>query len=203
MTTEELPRPGSCEPFQLTAVSPRPDSRDVLPGVAMVATFNDFPDPETVNGTNLLLYTGFYYHTGRYWVDLVDRRALFKSTSNLRPGLGYTLVVKPGLRSLRGCRLQSATFLTEEKEATGYAFRFQIAADGSASSRLPAPVQTPPATFAQVMAVFGAHCAGGACHLVAPASDNASGACLPVPGGAFRCARRTRTKRWWACRRGR
>ncbi|MBC8132503.1 MAG: hypothetical protein H7X95_05935, partial [Deltaproteobacteria bacterium] len=28
-------------------------------------------------------------------------------------------------------------------------------------------------------------CAGGACHLVAPASDNASGTCLPVPGGGL------------------
>lgn len=189
--TAELPRTGTCEPFELTGVAPAPGSRGVAPNVTLAATFSDFPEPETVDAGSILLYTGVFYHIGRFWVDLVDRRALFKTSGDLRMGLGYTFVVKPTIRSLRGCLLQPPPpDGIGGKAPTVYAFQFQTVAAGD--SRPPVPVPPGPTTYGQVMSVFGAHCAGGGCHLDVATSERASSAaapaatrCLAAPGGGL------------------
>ncbi|MEP6654191.1 MAG: Ig-like domain-containing protein [Myxococcales bacterium] len=177
-----MPRTGTCEPFELTGVAPAPGSRGVAPNVTLTATFSDFPEPETVNAGSIFLFTGGFYHTGRFWVDLVDRRALFKTSGDLRAGLGYTFVVKPTIRSLRGCLLQPPPPDGISANApTVYAFQFQTVADGE--SRLPVPVPAGPTTYGQVISVFGAHCAGGGCHLDLATTERAtSGAARSAAG---------------------
>lgn len=185
----DLSRPGTCQPFELTATTPAPDSVDVLPNVAPALTFSDFPDPDTIGLSTFSLYTGFFYHTGEYWVDLVDRRAFFKPLSSLTLGLGYTVAVKPGIRSLRGCALDPANALPGVPAAPTISYRFQVVPAGVNHPANPVP--PPVTTYQQVTTVFAAHCAGAACHLAS--GDNAAapvGGCVDGAGGGLSlCAR--------------
>ncbi|MES1206702.1 MAG: Ig-like domain-containing protein [Pseudomonadota bacterium] len=183
----QSPRPGSCEAFRLTEIVPLADSQDVPVDVVPALTFNDFPNPDTIDVNTVALYTGFFYHTGRFWVDLLERRAFFRPSGTLSPGLGYTLVVRPGILSLRGCALSPPNPGAMGKDADIYAYRFQTAPRGAEKEPRPVPST---AGFDQVLEVFAGHCGGAGCHLSgdAPASDPAT--CLDEPaGGLSLCGR--------------
>ncbi len=187
--TADLPRPGTCDPFQLADVLPQPNARDVPPDVVPIVSFSDFPNPDTIGLSTIALYSGFFYHTGRYWVDLVERRALFQPSGTLTPGLGYTLVLRPGIRSLRGCRLEAPPDNTDGTRSDLYAFRFRIAETGTMLPPKPVPAS---ATYQQVTDLFAKHCAGSACHLDGDAGTHLvdPAACLSDPaGGLSLCAR--------------
>ena len=183
VSAPELPRPGTCDPFQLTAVSPAPDSEGIPPDVVPTLTFSDFPNPDTVDGSTRGLFTGFFYHTGRYWVDLVGRRAYFRPSGSLTLGLGYTLAVRPGIRSLRGCALERDIPPAIPSGGDALAIRFRVVAPGAA--RLPIPVPAPAATYEQVVGIFAAHCTGGACHLTGAESPPEAGGCMTAPAGGL------------------
>lgn len=174
VTTDDLPHPGTCGALQLVDVVPAPDAHDVPPDVTLTLQLSDFPDPETVGQSTITLFTGFYYHTGRFWVDLVDRRVLFKPTGQLNPGLGYTLVVRPKIRSLRGCQLEPPPALAGGAPPDAYSFFFDVGTE-------PSPPPPPAATYDQVVDVFARHCAGGGCHLDTSAGRTASdpSSCFP------------------------
>lgn len=183
--------------MQLVDVVPAPNAVDVPGDVTLSLTFSDFPNPDTIDASTMVLFTGFYYHTGTYWVDLVDRRALYQPSGPLAPDLGYTLVVKPQIRSLRGCKLDSPPAAPGDSRPDWYTFRFKIAAPGSADPVRP-PDPPPPAQYGEVVELFAQHCAGSACHLdtsEGKTSQDAS-SCLPadIAGGRLSlCARDART----------
>lgn len=182
-----VPRAGTCAPFEIVALSPAPNEVGVLPEVTPAATFSDFPDPDTVSLTTLTLLTGLFYHTGRYWVDLIDRRAFFQPSGPLTLGQGYTFAVLPGVRSLRGCVLGQPPLTIDGRQPTATYAMFEVVDPGVRLA--PEPV-VPPVTFAETLPIFEAHCSGGACHLAAgvPASDDAS--CSDAAAGALSlCAR--------------
>ena len=178
--SSEMARPGTCDPFQLTDVLPPSDSTGVPPNVVPIVTFSDFPNPDTITVSTIALYTGFFYHTGRYWVELVERRALFQPSGDLAPGLGYTLVLRPGIRSLRGCRLEDPPTGADGEPSDIYAFRFRIAEPGT--PRAPTPVSST-ANYGQVIDLFAAHCAGSTCHLDRDQPPNQPEACLASAAG--------------------
>jgi hypothetical protein len=184
--TDASPRPGTCYPFQLESVLPPPDSQGVQPDVTLTLTFNDFPDPDTVDLSSLALYTGFFYHTGRTWVDLVERRAMFQPSSELARGLGYTLLVTTAIRSLRGCHLE-APAPNSGGQPKSYAFRFHILDPGVDPA--PPPL-SPESTYDHVVDIFVAHCAGSSCHVARDQAAAAPEACLDQPaGGLSLCGR--------------
>jgi Bacterial Ig-like domain len=180
--TDTSPRPGTCDPFQLTDVAPAPDSLGVQPDVTLTLTFNDFPNPDTIDLSTMALYTGFFYHTGRTWVDLVERRAMFQPSSELSLGLGYTLIVTTAVRSLRGCHLEAPQTVPGGQPGRLHAFRFQILEPGA--DRLP-PTVPPEATYDQVTEIFALHCAGSSCHIDGGQGPAAPEACLAQPGGGL------------------
>jgi hypothetical protein len=183
----DLPRPGTCKPFELVDLMPAPDSVDVPPDIIPAVTFNDFPDPDTISLSTVVLYTGFFYHTGHYWVDLVERRAFFQPSGELALGLGYSLVLKAGIRSMRGCDLEMPTAGSGASSSRVYAVRFQTLDPGA--DRHPQPVP-PSASYGQVVDLFGAHCAGSSCHLDSGRSPTAPEACLAEAAGSLSlCAR--------------
>jgi hypothetical protein len=192
VATQELPRPGTCDPFQLTAVVPAANSQGVAPDVVATLTFNDFPDPDTVGSSTLSLYTGFYFFTGSYTVDLVDRRASFRPSGPLAGGLGYTLLVKPGIRSLRGCSLQAGGPAAGPGDTDTMAFRFEVV--GPTDLRHPDPVGPPGVAYPDVVQVFATHCAGAACHLLPGPDPSTVDACTTTPaGGLSLCASEARS----------
>ena len=183
--TEETPRPGTCDPFQIVNFSPGSGAVDVPPDVTVAVTFNDFPDPDTVDISTFRLFTGLFYHTGRYRVDLIGRQALFQPSGPLSLGRGYTIVVEPMIHSLRGCQLEAPSPTSDGMHPISYSVMFQTIEQQPS----PPPVVPIPA-FADVVSLFGGHCAGGGCHLdgvVAPTDD---AACPDTPAGALSlCAR--------------
>lgn len=186
VTTDTQPRPGNCEPLRITEVVPAPDARGVRLDVVPSLTFSDFPDPDTIDVSTVVLYTGFFYHTGRYLVDLVGRRASFE-TGLLQAGLGYSLVVRPAIRSLRGCALEDPPPDSQGQALAIYAFRFDTAE--MAPEGPPEPVPTPP-SYGGLLRVFASGCAGSACHLQAGAAPDDPAACLDAAaGGLSLCGR--------------
>jgi hypothetical protein len=133
--------------------------------------FDDYPDPDTLDYAGVRLTTGVYYHGGVFTVDLVGKSITFAPAGGFRGDLGYNLNVLPGLRSLRSCaaEMKQISFRTGE-------------------ALLPAaPPPAPPATFADVAAIFARACAGGACHR---ATAESGGGCLDAPAAALSlCAR--------------
>lgn len=194
--TTELPHPGTCGALELVEVVPAPNATDVRDDVVLALTFSDFPNPDTIDAATVVLFTGFYYHTGTYWVDLVDRRALYRPSGRLMPDLGYTLVVRPQIRSLRGCQLEPPPALSGDSRPDSYTFRFKIAAAGSATPP-PPPDPPPAATYREVVDLFAQHCAGSSCHLDTSDGKSAQDAssCLPAETAGGRlslCARDAR-----------
>jgi hypothetical protein len=113
-------------------------------------------------------------------VDLVERRAFFQPSGELNLGLGYSLVLKSGIRSMRGCDLVMPATGPGGQPSNVYAVRFQTLDPGG--DRHPQPVP-PSAGYAQVVDLFGAHCAGSACHLDAGKPPTDPTACLPAAAG--------------------
>jgi hypothetical protein len=188
--TQEAPRVGTCDPFQIVNVHPGANATDVSPDVKVTVTFNDFPDPDSVDTSTLRLFTGLFYHTGRFGVDLIERQAFFQPAGSLTLGRGYTVIVEPGIRSLRGCQLNAPPPTSDGMHPDSYAVMFTTL-DPELIRPLP-PVASPP-TFADVVGVFGGHCAGAGCHLgdgMVPTDD---AGCLRSSGaGLSLCARDAR-----------
>lgn len=181
----QAPRPGTCDPFKIVNFSPGSGAVDVLPDVTMAVTFNDFPDPDTVDVSTFQLFTGLFYHTGRYWVDLIGRQALFQPSGPLSLGLGYTVVVEPAIHSLRGCQLEAPSSTSDGMYPSSYSVMFRTIEQQPS----PPPVVPPPA-FADMVSLFGGHCAGGGCHLYGVIAPTDDAACSDTPAGALSlCAR--------------
>jgi len=182
VTTSDEPRPGSCTPFQLVSLTPPDGSSDVRTDTTFVYGFTDFPDPDSAVNSNLGVFSGPYYYTSRESVDLIGRAIVFKPTSPLPSGLGFTLTLSAQISSLRGCPLTpSPPNLPNGKPSTSYDFAIHTAE--SNANLPPEPPAPTPASLAQVLAVMALHCAGGGCHLDAAGAD--SGGCLSSPGGGL------------------
>jgi len=184
---DELPREGECLPFSLAALTPPDGAMDVAPDAEVVYTFTDFPEPDTASSENFGIYSGGFYYTAHETVDLIGRRIVFKPTSSLPRGLGFTIGLSTRVTSLRGCPIAKPPPAPDGKgtSADSYYFSFRTV---EPNVDVPASPQPPaPATFAQVLDVMAARCAG--CHL--PEPDPAQPArCSPAPaGGVSLCAR--------------
>jgi hypothetical protein len=149
--------------------SPAAESAGAPTDVVIRIRFSDYPDPDTVETTSLLLTTGVFRVPETYGVDLADKTATMTPVGSLVPQLGYTASVFPDLRSLAGC---STTF--------------QLISFDTAAG----PANTPPApapTFADLQPILDGHCAGN-CH----ADDG--GGCLATPAsGLSLCATEARS----------
>lgn len=179
----EEPRPGSCTPFQLVSLTPDGSSQ-VRTNTAFVYTFTDFPDPDSAVNANFGVFSGPYYYTARETADLIGRAIIFKPTSSLPSGLGFTLAMSAQISSLRGCPLTPPPPpLPNGKPTTSYYFAIHTVEPNV--DLPPEPPAPPPATFAQVLDVMARHCAGAGCHLSAAAETDGSGGCLAAPGGGL------------------
>jgi hypothetical protein len=186
--TGEVPRAGECPPFELVDISPPDEAVDVSPDVAITYAFTDFPEPDSAVHQNFGIYSGPFYYTAFESVDLIRRAITFKPTSSLPRGIGFTLALSPRVTSLRGCALAQPPLGPTGVRPTAYYFSFRTVEPNVTVPR-PDPVP-PPATFAQVLQVMAARCAGG-CHLPDPDPDSgASEICTPAPaGGVSLCSR--------------
>ncbi|HEY8926467.1 MAG TPA: Ig-like domain-containing protein [Polyangia bacterium] len=181
---DELPREGECLPFGLAAVTPADGATDVPPDAEVVYTFTDFPEPDTASSQNFGIFSGGYYYTANETVDLIGRRIVFKPTSSLPRGLGFTIGLSTRVTSLRGCPIAKPPPAPDGTVADSYYFSFRTV---EPNVDLPARPKPPaPGTFAQVLDVMAARCSG--CHL--PEPDPAQPAsCSPAPaGGVSLCA---------------
>ena len=134
-------------------------SVEVPTDVVFRITFDDYPDPDTVRSSTLLLTTGYFWVPGTYGVDLIGKAAVMRPIRSLVPELGYALHLRPALSSLAGC-------------AGGSADIEFVTASGAAGVEPP-----PPPKFDEaIQPIFEARCGGG-CHL---GPDDALG-CLPSP----------------------
>ena len=161
------PRLGECPPFQLVNVSPPDEAVDVSPDVAITYTFTDFPEPDTAVHQSFGIFSGPFYYTAHESVDLIHRSVIFKPTSSLPRGIGFTLSLSPQVTSLRGCALPRPPAGPTGVTPTAYYFSFRTV-ERNVTLPMPDP-PPPPATFAQVLQVMSARCAGG-CHLPDPGS---------------------------------
>jgi hypothetical protein len=165
--TASTPYPGGCATLIPTVWEPAANSLGAPTDVVVRVTFNDYPDPNTVNSDSLLLTTGFFWIPGVYGVDLPAKTATLRPWRPLSPNLAYTLHLVPGLHSLDGC---AAPDTTRE-------FRTGAGPEGASPPPVPA--------FADIQALFEARCGGG-CHLDASVPG---GGCLGAPaGGLSLCA---------------
>jgi hypothetical protein len=140
--------------------TPPPLETGVPTDTPLVVTFSDYPDPDTVSVSSLLLNTGVFRVPEGYRVDLITRSVQMIPISELGTNLGYAVNVLPSLRSLAGCPTRPAH--TEFTTGNG---------------RLGTPLPSPP-TFADIGAIFAAACAGN-CH-AAP-----DGTCLAAPAAGL------------------
>lgn len=184
VTTNQEPRQGSCTPFQLLSLTPDGTS-DVRTDTKFVYSFTDFPDPDSAINSNFGVFSGPYYYTAHEAVDLIGRAIVFKPTSSLPGGLGFTLAMSAQISSLRGCPLSPPPpDLPSGKPTTSYYFAIHTVEPNV--DLPPEPPAPPPATFAQVLDVMAQHCAGAGCHLdAAGAGTDGTGGCLPAPGGGL------------------
>lgn len=162
--TDTTPYPGVCVPMVVTGSSPAVDSVGAPTNLVVKVRFSDYPDPDTVETTSMLLTTGVFRVPETYRVDLASKTAIMKPVGSLVPLLGYTASVFPGVASLAGCSgpFRLLSFMT---------------GDG--------PLDDPPApapTLADVQPILDGHCAGN-CHA------DAVGGCLVAPAsGLSLCA---------------
>lgn len=161
--TDVQPFPGGCISFEAVSWNPRSMAQNVPTNAAVKVTFADYPDPETVNASSLLLTTGIFWHTGIYRVDLLTKTVLFRAPTPLRPDLEYTVTVFPPLRSLQGCgtSLQQRSFRTGEQPT-------------------PDPPEPPATPLSAVLPIFAASCSGSGCHRAGADAPTADG-CLEAP----------------------
>jgi len=184
VTTNQEPRQGSCTPFQLVSLSPD-GTADVRTDSKFVFTFTDFPDPASAVNANFGVFSGPYYYTAHETVDLIGRAIVFKPTSSLPAGLGFTLAMSGRISSLRGCPLTPPPpDLPDGKPASSYYFPIHTVEPNV--DLPPEPPAAPPATFAQVLDVMARHCGGAGCHLdTAGGAPDSTGDCLAAPGGGL------------------
>ena len=169
-TSDETPHPGACVPLHPITWTPHGDSVGVPTDVIIKVRFNDYPDPDGVRSGALLLTTGFFWVPGTYGVELIDKQATFRPWRPLVGQLGYTVHLRPAIRSLAGC----PGTVVEREFRTG---------DG------PAGVPEPPmATLAEVQNIFDRRCGGSGCHLD-PTQPPGEPGCLAAPAaGLSLCA---------------
>jgi len=162
--TDTQPFPGACISFEVVKWSPLGMAANVPTNTAVGLTFSDYPDPDTVNSSSLLVTSGIFWHTGIYRVDLVTKTVNFRTPTPLRPDLGYSVTVFPRLKSLQGC----ATTQQQRSFHTG---------------ALPGPTPPdPPATpFSAVLSIFASSCGGAPCHRAAPEAAVEGTGCLDTP----------------------
>jgi len=182
---DELPREGECLPFGLAALSPADGAVDVPTDAEVIYTFTDFPEPDTASSENFGIFSGAYYYTAHQTVDLIGRRIIFKTTSSLPRGLGFTLGLSPRVTSLRGCPIAEPPPAPDGTVPDSYYFSFRTVEPNVEVPPTPRPPD--PATFGQVLDVMAARCAG--CHLPEPQPGQPA-RCSPAPaGGVSLCAR--------------
>jgi hypothetical protein len=163
--TDAQPLAGECAPFAVATWQPKDGARDVPLDLPIHLVFDDYPDPDTVDYSGVVLTTGVFFHGGIFTIDLVGKSITLAPSGGLRGDLGYNLNVLPALRSLRSCPAE----MKQISFRTGEAF-------------LPKPTPPPPpATFADVQAIFARACGGG-CHRAAAESG---GGCLEAPAAAL------------------
>jgi hypothetical protein len=155
-----VPYEGSCPMFAAETWSPLPNSAGAPIDTTIRIAFSDYPDPETLGLASLILTTGVYYYPGAYSVDLVNRTVVFQPASTLRPDIGYTVTVLPGLRSLSGC---------------GAAYQQRNFATGGTAAMT---ATAPPVVFADVRPIFAARCGGARCHRQ---DEGAPDSCVAAP----------------------
>jgi hypothetical protein len=157
--TDTTPYPGECAPLHPVTWSPAGNANDAPTNPLISVGFDDYPDPDTVDGDGLMLTTAVYWIPGAYRVDLVGRVVTFQPWANLIGQSGYMVHVSPALRSLGGCPAVEA--------------QRQFRTDGSRTAR---PEREVP-TLADVQTIFTAHCANG-CHAATTVDADS---CLPAP----------------------
>jgi hypothetical protein len=149
--------------------SPAENAVDVPIDVTIKVTFSDYPDPDTVGETSMLLTTGVYRLPETYRVVLADKAVTMTPSGQLDTNLGYTVTVMQNVASLAGCSGPT----TGREFTTG----------DHASNLLPPPAPA----LADVQAIFDASCAGSSCHI------DPTGGCLAAPfGGLSLCAAEAR-----------
>jgi hypothetical protein len=148
----------------VTSSSPAVESAGAPTDLVIGIRFSDYPDPDTVATTSLLLTTGVFRVPETYRVDLADKTVRMTPVGELVPMLGYTASVFPDLRSLAGCATT---------------FKLIAFTTGAGPANIP-PAPVP--TFSDLQPILAGHCAGN-CHA------NPSGGCLPSPAaGLSLCA---------------
>jgi hypothetical protein len=161
--TDTQPYEGACEPLHVRSWFPPAGALDVPRDTTVRLVFDDYPDPDTVGLGGVIITTGVYYNGGVYGVDLIEKAITFHGLGSFRPQLGFNITVRPGLRSLHGCEATMA----QRSFRTGSAF---------AMAAPTPPVARP---MADVLPIFAASCAGGACHRAA------DGQCLDAPAAGL------------------
>jgi hypothetical protein len=168
VSTGDLPRAGTCDPFEIVGSYPTDGSVGIATDVVGTFRFNDFPDPETVGPGNMSLWTGVYYHTGTFSISLVDRAVRFRPTSPLASAQLYTLQLLPTVKSLRGCQLGPPPKPPGPWAMPAYLVSFHTAVptsiDGTEAPARPLPR---PVSFADVIGLFARDCSGSGCHVQA------------------------------------
>jgi hypothetical protein len=166
--THTTPYPGVCTPMDVVGSSPGADSAGAPTDTVVTLDFSDYPDPDTVATTSMLLTTGVFRVPETYRVDLVRKAVTMTPVGRLVALLGYSASVFPDLRSLAGC---SASFQV----------RSFMTAQGAANNP-PAPVPS----FSDLQPILDGACAGN-CHA------DTSGGCLAAPvSGLSLCASEAR-----------
>src|SRR5882757_7871944 len=95
--------PGTCTPFQLVSSSPEDGAQDLPLDTAIELRFSDFPEPETVDLSSVVLSSGVQTRLGLFRVDLITRSIRFESRNWLWPDLTYLVTITPDLMSMTGC----------------------------------------------------------------------------------------------------
>jgi hypothetical protein len=166
--TDATPYPGACATLIPTVWAPAANSAGAPTDVVVQVTFDDYPDPDSVNSNSLLLTTGFFWIPAVYGVDLPAKTAILRPWRPLSPDQAYTLHLAPALHSLDGCPAPDTT----------RQFRTGTGPVGASPPAVPA--------FADVQTLFESRCGSGGCHLDASAPG---GGCLGAPAaGLSLCA---------------
>jgi hypothetical protein len=160
-TTDEQPRPGSCPPLVVVEWTPAGLSTGIATNTDIKLTFSGYPDPDTVDGSDVILSSGIFTRFGSYDVDLISRSVRFRPYSQLTSNVTYMVTLLSDVRSLQGCeaRQEQRTFET-----------------GDGPTATPAPPEPP--TSAAVLPILAASCGGNGCHRQSPVDG---GGCLSAP----------------------
>ena len=159
-TTDQTPYPGACAPMDIVGWSPTPLATGVPTDTRITVSFSDFPDPDSISVSSMLLTSSVFRVPESYRVDLISRSVTMTPNFDLTPELGYSINVLATVQSLAGCTGRSG----HAEFTTG---------DGSIGQTPPAPP-----TFADIGPVLAGACAGN-CH-AAP-----DGSCLSSPAAGL------------------